>query len=157
MSPTINYGDLAITYKTPFQNLKVGEIIVFQDPRGNPSTYVHRIVAIVTCQGGARCLETKGDNSATNPTKDPWNVTQNYYESQVILIVPYAGYLSPSLWGLSGPAAALPIVFVVLLVAFLSWLAEQKKSTNKNKEKVVEEQTPLISNESSQTLDLGVE
>ena len=137
MSPTINYGGLTITYRTPFQDLKVGEIIAFNDPRGIPSVIVHRIVAIVTCSNGIRCVITKGDNSITNPTNDPWNVTQSDYKSQVILIIPYAGYLSPSLWGLKGYEAALPIIFVALLIAFVSWVFEQRTKNKSNSADVV--------------------
>ena len=126
MSPTMNYGTVGMTYHTPFQDLKVGDIIAFHDPNGTPITIVHRIVAIVSCENGNRCLETKGDNSMTNPKKDPWNVTQTEYEGQVILIIPYVGYISPALRGFGGATVALPIIFIVLLVGFVSLIRGQK-------------------------------
>jgi signal peptidase I len=113
MSPTLNYGDVAVIYKAPFSSLGPGSIIAFHDPRGNPGIIVHRVVAVATC-GGAECLVTKGDNNATNPTPDPWNVTQSNYIGAAVLLVPYLGYISPALWGFSGMSALLPVSAVVI-------------------------------------------
>jgi signal peptidase I len=120
MSPTINYGDLALTYPTPFTSLHVGDIIFFHDPRGNPGTIVHRIVSVGTC-GGVMCVQTKGDNQVTNPTPDPWNVTAKDYLSQVELVVPAVGYLSPALWGFRGLSVLIPFSFIVLVGFFVAY------------------------------------
>jgi signal peptidase len=120
MSPTINYGDVAITYRTPFTSLHVGDIIFFHDPRGNPGVIVHRVVSVGTC-GGVMCVQTKGDNSATNPTPDPWNVTSSDYLSQVMLVVPYVGYASPALWGFGGVMVLIPLSFILLLGFFVTY------------------------------------
>jgi len=119
MSPTLNYGDVAVIYRTPFSSLGVGSIVAFHDPRGNPGIIVHRVVAITEC-GGAECFVTKGDNNATNPTADPWNVTQGDYIGQAVLIVPYLGYISPALWGFNGLDALLPVslVGIILVIAY---------------------------------------
>lgn len=120
MSPTINYGDLAITYRAPFSSLHVGNIIFFHDPRGNPGIIVHRIISVGTC-GGLMCVQTKGDNQATNPTPDPWNVTSSDYLSEVVVVVPVVGYLSPALWGFSGVLVLIPLSFLLLLGFFVTY------------------------------------
>lgn len=120
MSPTINYGDLALTYKASFSSLHAGDIVFFHDPRGNPGIIVHRIVSKGTC-GSQLCFRTKGDNNKTNPTPDPWNLTAPYYLSQVVLVVPAVGYLSPAFWGFRGAYVLLPFVFVVLVVFFVAY------------------------------------
>jgi signal peptidase I len=120
MSPTINYGDLALTYPTSFTSLKVGDIIFFHDPRGNPEVIVHRIVSVGAC-GGQLCFGTKGDNSITNPAPDPWNVTAPYYLSQVALVVPWIGYISPAFWGFGGVLVLIPLAFVALLAFFVMY------------------------------------
>jgi signal peptidase I len=120
MSPTMNYGDLFMTYPASFSSLHVGDIIVFHDPRGNPGIIVHRIVSIGTC-GGVMCVQTKGDNQVTNPTPDPWNVTAKSYLSQVELVVPAVGYLSPALWGFRGAYVLLPFSFIVLVGFFVAY------------------------------------
>ena len=120
MSPTINYGDLALTYRSGFSSLHAGDIVFFHDPRGNPGIIVHRIVSQGTC-GGQLCFQTKGDNSVTNPTPDPWNLTEPFYLSQVILVVPAVGYLSPAFWGFRGLEVLLPFAFVLLVVFFVAY------------------------------------
>ncbi len=114
MSSTINHGDLTVNYVVPFDDLKVGDIVAFHDPRGNPVTVVHRVVAVDTC-GAQKCLVTKGDNSATNPTPDPWRVTQADYLGKVELVIPYVGYLSPALWGSEGALMLMPLGAAALL------------------------------------------
>jgi signal peptidase I len=133
MSPAINYGDVAVIYRTSFSNLGPGSVIAFHDPRGNPGIIVHGVVATLSC-GGAKCLATKGENNATNPTTDPWNVTQSNYVGQVILVVPYVGYMSPALWGFNGIYALLPIATVVLVVLLVFVLRQGPKGDDKKEE-----------------------
>jgi signal peptidase I len=133
MSPTINYGDLAVIYGAPFSSVGPGSIIAFHDPRGNPGIIVHGVVASIDC-GGNKCLVTKGANNATNPTTDPWNVTQGYYIGEVILVVPYLGYISPALWGFNGIYALLPISTVGLVILFVSVFQHKPKGTETKEE-----------------------
>ncbi len=124
MSPTIDFGGLVVTYKVPFDTLKPGDIIVFHNPLRNPEIIVHRIVrAMLNCPSlGSECLVTKGDNNATNPSPDPWNVTQSDYVGKVILIIPYLGYLVPSLWSSAGVLAYAPIAFIVVLIWLVAYI-----------------------------------
>ncbi len=128
MSPTIDFGGLVVTYRVPFATLKPGDIIVFHDPLVYPDIIVHRIVGTIpNCPNlGSECLVTKGDNNVTNPSPDPWNVTQQYYVGKVILIVPYLGYLVPSIWSSEGPLAYAPIVFVIMLIWAVSYIHSQR-------------------------------
>ena len=136
MSPTMNYGDAAVTYKTSFSSLHVGDIVFFHDPRGNPGVIVHRIVSEGTC-GGQLCFQTKGDNQVTNPTPDPWNLTAPYYLSQVALIVPVVGYVSPALWGFQGLYVLLPLSFIALVGFFFAYgrrVQRMEKASKKGEE-----------------------
>lgn len=133
MSPTLNYGDVAMIYKAPFSSLGPGTIIAFHDPRGNPGIIVHRVVAVLTC-GGAECLMTKGDNNATNPTPDPWNVTQNDYIGEAVLIIPCLGYISPTLWGFNGVSALLPVSTVVIAMVLVSVVRRKPKEREREEQ-----------------------
>ena len=133
MSPTINYGWVVVVYRSPFSSMSVGDIIAFHDPRGNPDIIIHRVVSVTEC-GTTTCLTTKGDNSATNPTPDPWVVTQQDYVGKVVLVIPFAGYLSPALWGFKGLSVYLPIAFVALLLVFVS-IARTKPREGPSEEK----------------------
>jgi signal peptidase I len=128
MSPTINYGDLTVNYLEPFSALGVGNAIAFHDPRGNPGIIIHRIVSETTC-GMDICFVTKGDNTATNSVPDPWYVTQKDYAGRVILVIPYVGYASPTLFGFRGGLILLPLSFVFLLFLFLSTVKSTGKAT----------------------------
>ena len=119
MSPKLNYGDVAVIYRAPYSGVGPGSIIAFHDPRGDPGIIVHRVVSLVEC-GGEECLVTKGANNATNPTTDPWNVTQGDYVGVVVAVIPYVGYLSPALWGFSGLSALLPVSVAVIAIALVS-------------------------------------
>lgn len=132
MSPTINYGDAVMVYRAPFNSLHAGDIIIFKDPRGNSQTIIHRIVSVEDNGSGSTYLLTKGDNNVTNSIIDPWKVTQQYYSSKVIVVIPLVGYISPALWGFSGLSAFLPITFVVLLVLLISTLSGKKESKEKS-------------------------
>jgi len=115
MSPTIDYADAVVVYKTSFDSIEVGDIIVFKDPRGVPTTVIHRVVAINT-SGSATFLLTKGDNDLTNPTIDPWQVSEEDYISRVVATIPSVGYISPSLWGSGWVLVALGITALALVV-----------------------------------------
>jgi signal peptidase I len=128
MSPTINYGDLTVNYLEPFSSLGPGNVIAFHDPRGNPGIIIHRIVSETSC-GTNTCFITKGDNNATNAVPDPWYVSQQDYSGRVILVIPYVGYVSPTLWGFRGGLILLPLSFVFLLVLFLSVERSTSKET----------------------------
>ena len=136
MSPTINYGGVAVIYKVPFNTLSKGNIIAFKDPTGLPITIVHRIVAILpSCSSGSPCLITKGDNNKTNPSVDPWNVTQQYYEGKVLFVVPYVGYFSPTLWRSDGILGYSPLLFLIAVSGFLILMLKNPQSKNAKQEK----------------------
>ena len=116
MSPTLNYGDVAVIFSEPYSGVGPGTIIAFHDPDGGPGIVVHRVVSLADC-GGNECLVSKGDNNVTNPTIDPWNVSKSEYVGEVVLVVPYVGYLSPALWGFSGASALLPVSVAFIAVA----------------------------------------
>ncbi len=133
MTPTILAGSIAMLDKVPFDQLKVGEIIVFTPPvsvlggcdsgpsgpltneaPGNPCFVIHRIVDIRHMPNGGRELMTKGDNNSISiPGIDFW-ITQSMYVGMVILQIPIAGYLTQAPYN-EYLAAILFILFVLEL------------------------------------------
>jgi signal peptidase I len=125
MSPTLNYGDVAVIYRVPFTSLNVGSVIAFHDPRGAPTVIMHRVVSLQNCSG-VECLVTKGDNNVTNPVADPWNVTQSDYVGEAVLTVPYMGYISPTMWGFNGFSALLPVSAVGIALVLVNVLRSHR-------------------------------
>ncbi|MDG6996770.1 MAG: S26 family signal peptidase [Nitrososphaerota archaeon] len=112
MQPTILPGSVAVIDKVPFDQLKVGEVIVFVPQLallypcdGSPGAsltsespvpcyVIHRIVAITTDSHGNRIIETKGDN---NPGSIPYidtNINSSMYVGEVVMQFPLAGYIT---------------------------------------------------------------
>lgn len=112
MQPTILPGSVAVIDKVPFNQLKVGEVIVFVPQLallyqcdGSPGSsltsespvpcyVIHRIVAITTDSRGNRIVETKGDN---NPGSIPYidtNINSSMYVGKVVMQFPLAGYIT---------------------------------------------------------------
>jgi signal peptidase I len=65
MEPTFFEGDFVITQKVSADNLKAGDVVLFQ---GGDTRVMHRIVSIKTTAGGDTTLITRGDN---NQADDP--------------------------------------------------------------------------------------
>gem|GEM_PF-2328433 len=140
MTPTIPPGTVAVISKVPFDQLKVGDVIVFiplvvEQNGGScvssagsnlvyetstPCFVIHRIVRIDNTSRG-EIITTKGDNNPTSigpPDSPPVDVdiNQSMYVGKVVLILPYVGYLTVSPY--NEYAAA---VILLALVAELFW------------------------------------
>ncbi|AFZ70937.1 signal peptidase I [Caldisphaera lagunensis DSM 15908] len=64
MKPTLHTGDIAILYKEPYQDIKIGNIVVYNY---DGILIIHRVIGIYY-HNGVECFITKGDN---NPVPDP--------------------------------------------------------------------------------------
>ncbi len=97
MCPTLRKGDLVISYKPSPQDIHVGDVIIYKNPRG--MLVIHRVI-YVREDHGRYYYRTKGDN---NPIPDPGWIPYERVEGKVITVgngivfkIPYFGYLS--LW-----------------------------------------------------------
>jgi signal peptidase I len=142
MQPTIPSGSIEVIAKTPFDQLKVGDIIVFTpmeallSPQacqsGAPPTLasdanipcfvIHRIHKISVNSQGQRILETKGDNNEA-PICDQntifiidCEINQSMYVGQVVLQFPMAGYITQYPYNVT--IASLIILFLIVQFYF---------------------------------------
>ena len=102
MVPKINIGDIVIiknnSFETSFNNLRVGDIIVFRAPEattedGKPKVIVHRISEIGT-YFGKEVMTTKGD---ANPYSIPgidFPLFMENYVGKVVYVIPKIGTIS---------------------------------------------------------------
>ena len=92
MEDTIPTGTYILIDDTPFEELKVGDIVTFYmrtgSLAGSPNT--HRIVEIYKIDGRT-ALRTKGDNVKTNPVADTEPVYKEQYIGKYVTSLPVIG------------------------------------------------------------------
>lgn len=93
MEPYLNVFDvLVVQGNEPFENIKKGDIIVFDRPSGHDRVIVHRVNEVLNDE--PRILRTKGDaNPASIPGTD-FPITEQEYIGKVVYIVPQIGYVT---------------------------------------------------------------
>ncbi|OVE74600.1 signal peptidase I [archaeon D22] len=98
-----NTGDIMILYGTKPENLKIGDVLVFQGARENPKAYpiIHRIIKIENTSQGL-VFETKGDhnvnliNSCESFGRDcvfESDIREEQILGKAIIRIPYLGWV----------------------------------------------------------------
>lgn len=129
MEPTLRVGDIILVQAAPFEQLTVGDVIVFQ--KGSLPVIVHRVHEIIDGEG-RRLVITKGDNAKTNPNPDfpgllPSPIRTDDYLGRVTGLIPYVGFLT----GIFPPPLNIILILLILALIVLS-----EMFPNKKKEKV---------------------
>ncbi|MGI0078439.1 MAG: signal peptidase I [Nitrososphaerales archaeon] len=140
MQPTIIAGSVAVIDKVPFNQLGIGDVIVFvpllaennscdSGPTPTltseaivPCYVIHRIVSI-TNVNGQRIVTTKGDN---NPGSIPFideDINSSMYIGKVVFEIPVAGYVTEAPFNY-----LIALVIFALLVAEFFWERSAPKS-----------------------------
>jgi len=118
------YDVLVVQGNTAFEEIKVGDIIVFDRPSGHDRVIVHRVAAII--DEDPLTLRTKGDaNPASIPGTD-FPITEEEYIGQVEYVIPQVGYITRIL---SPPINYIIIAIIVGIMIF-------KQISKSRKEKV---------------------
>jgi len=86
MEPAIPVGSIVIVKRVNAEDVKVGDVIVFET---GESTTMHRVVEKVV-EDGAFHFKTQGD---ANEVPDPWIVKPEDVCGALLLTIPYYGYL----------------------------------------------------------------
>lgn len=133
MEPYLNVFDvLVVQGNEPFENIKKGDIIVFDRPSGHDRVIVHRVNEILNDE--PRILRTKGDaNPASIPGTD-FPVTEQEYIGKVVYIVPQIGYVTRILTP--------PINYIIIAVIVGIMIIKQFGKSRSKPEPVVFSDTP---------------
>ena len=93
MVPALNvYDVIMVQGSIPFDNIKVGDIIVFNKPQTHDKVIVHRVAEIL--QQNPLELRTKGDfNQGSIPLVD-FPITKDDYIGKVVYVIPQIGYIT---------------------------------------------------------------
>jgi signal peptidase len=128
MVPVLKVNDILIVGDgNSFNDLKVGDIIVFHRPAGEDRVIVHRVAQIQNDFSGHRVIITKGDaNSVSIPGTD-FPIRENNFIGKVIYVIPIVGAI-PKL--LSPPVNYLIIAVIIIGLVCSKLITLKKKKAN---------------------------
>jgi signal peptidase I len=89
MVPTVQVGGLAVDRVVSARDVRVGDVITFQDPYVRGRLVTHRVIRIFRTPHGL-AYRTKGD---ANAVRDPWTIALPDRVGRMSFSVPYAGYV----------------------------------------------------------------
>ena len=121
------YDVLIVQGKEPFEDVEIGDIIVFDRPLDHNKVIVHRVVSIIN--DDPKTIRTQGDaNSASIPGTD-FPITEEEYIGKVVYWIPQVGYVTQLLEP--------PVNYVI--IAIVMGIMIVKQITNKKKKKESED------------------
>jgi len=75
-----------------FEDVKIGDIIVFDRPKDHDRVIVHRVVAVV--DDDPKTLRTKGDNNQHSMVGTDYPITKEEYIGTVVHVIPQVGFIT---------------------------------------------------------------
>ena len=109
-----------------FEDVKIGDIIVFDRPKDHDRVIVHRVVAVV--DDDPKTLRTKGDNNQRSVLGTDYPITEKEYIGTVVHVVPQVGFITQILQP--------PINYIIIAVIIGVMVIRQ--IYKKDKEKLME-------------------
>ncbi|HKU49495.1 MAG TPA: signal peptidase I [Nitrososphaera sp.] len=124
MEPVLKqYDILVVRDGQSFDELKVGEIIVFHRPEGGDRVIVHRIVEIAEGRDGDRILRTKGDANPSSIPGTDFPISRDDYIGRVVYVIPGVGFITQAI----APPVNYIIIAIILAILFLNRMGKKNK------------------------------
>jgi signal peptidase len=151
MIPELQVFDvLVVQGNDPFEEIVVGDIIVFNRPSGQDRVIVHRVASII--DENPLTIRTKGDaNPASIPGTD-FPITEEEYIGKVAYVIPQVGYITRILTP--------PINYIIIAIIIGIMIAKQfsnkkkrEKSTSDSFELEEKEESNIQSQDSFEKFD----
>ena len=122
MYPELAMHDIiVISGHIPFEDVKIGDIIVFDRPIDHDKVIVHRVVAVV--DDNPKTLRTKGDNNQNSIVGTDYPITKEEYIGTVVHVIPQVGFITKILQ----PPINYIIIAVIIGVMIIRQIAKNKK------------------------------
>ena len=115
------YDIIVISGHALFEDVKIGDIIVFDRPKDHDKVIVHRVVAVVV--DDPLTLRTKGDNNQNSIVGTDYPITEEEYIGTVVYVIPQVGYITKILQ----PPINYIIIAVIIGVMIIRQIAKNKK------------------------------
>ena len=126
MIPVLQVYDVIIIQgHVPFEEIEIGNIIVFNRPSDHDRVIVHRVISIT--DDNPKTIRTQGDaNNASIPGTD-YPITEEEYIGKVEYTLPQVGYVTQLL---KPPRNYIIIVIVVGVMIVKQMMQKKKKDTS---------------------------
>jgi len=122
MYPELAMHDIiVISGHIPFEDVKIGDIIVFDRPIDHDKVIVHRVVAVV--DDNPKTLRTKGDNNQNSIVGTDYPITKEEYIGTVVHVIPQVGFITKILQ----PPINYIIIAVIIGVMIIRQIVKNKK------------------------------
>jgi len=115
------YDVLIVSARVPFEDVQIGDIIVFDRPSGHDRVIVHRVVSIT--DDDPRTLRTKGDNNVASIPGTDFPITEKEYIGKVQFQIPQIGYVTQIL----KPPTNYILIVLVIGVMIVKEIFKRKK------------------------------
>lgn len=124
MIPVLEVYDVLIVQgNIPFEDIQLGDIIVFDRPSDHNRVIVHRVITILSDE--PKTIKTKGDaNPASIPGTD-FPITEDEYIGKVVYVLPQVGYVTQIL----KPPVNYIIIAIVIGIMIFKQMSKQKKES----------------------------
>ena len=124
MYPELAMHDIiVISGHAPFEDVRIGDIIVFDRPKDHDKVIVHRVVAVV--DDDPLTLRTKGDNNQNSIVGTDYPITEEEYKGTVIHVIPQVGYITKILQ----PPINYIIIAVIIGIMIIRQIAKNKNAS----------------------------
>ena len=124
MYPELAMHDIiVISGHALFEDVRIGDIIVFDRPKDHDKVIVHRVVAVV--DDDPLTLRTKGDNNQNSIVGTDYPITEEEYKGTVIHVIPQVGYITKILQ----PPINYIIIVVIIGIMIIRQIAKNKKAS----------------------------
>ena len=128
MYPELAMHDIiVISGHVSFEDIKIGDIIVFDRPKDHDKVIVHRVVAVV--DDDPKTLRTKGDNNQNSLVGTDYPITKEEYIGKVVHVIPQVGFITKILQP--------PINYII--IAVIIGLMVIRHTYKKDKKKLMEQ------------------
>jgi signal peptidase I len=126
MEPVLQVNDVLIVRDGgSFDDLSVGDIIVFNKPVGGDRVIVHRIVEIIPRDDGDSIIRTKGDANPSSIPGTDFPITSEDYIGKVIYVLPGIGLITKVI----SPPVNYIIIAIILAILFFNRMGKKSSSS----------------------------
>ena len=115
------YDIIVISGYVSFDDVKIGDIIVFDRPKDHDRVIVHRVVAVV--DDDPKTLRTQGDNNQNSIVGTDYPITKEEYIGKVVHVVPQVGFITKILQ----PPINYIIIAVIIGIMIIRQISKNKK------------------------------